>query len=375
LRGSGLRVFAVEDEAVQITWSRLPAGEVAVAAGRSTTAVDHEGGPGALTIRDLEPGRPHDIRVSGSAVGSEVVLETETLAPPAGRELYRFATMSDLHIGISGFGVFHRMRERGARARSKPHAETCASAACEELVAWGAQQLFVKGDITDRGHPDQWARAGRVFADLPIPHLMIPGNHDVRFAVDAIDPVVGADIADIQLVRDSTSVDRPGVRVVLLDSTTESRHEGGILAERADHAVDLLREATTGCVLLTHHSFQKSAITWYWPPGIPPGDGDPFLRSVGEACPATLVSSGHTHRHRRRQVGSVELTEVGSPKDFPGTWAGYVVHEGGIRQVVRRVEADRAICWNDYTKRAALGAWGRWSPGRLSDRCFVMPWS
>jgi hypothetical protein len=87
-----------------------------------------------------------------------------------------------------------------------------------------------------------------------------------------------------------------------------------------------------------------------------------------------VITSGHTHRHRARRRGPLLLTEVGSPKDYPGTWAGYVVHEGGIRQVVRRVAAPDAIRWTEATKRALFGIWGRWSPGRLEDRCLTHVW-
>jgi hypothetical protein len=99
-----------------------------------------------------------------------------------------------------------------------------------------------------------------------------------------------------------------------------------------------------------------------------------FVDRVRWARPATMITSGHTHRHRRRTVGSVVLTEVGSTKDFPGSWAGYVVHEGGIRQVVRRVASPDLLRWTDETARAACGAWGAWSPGIGSHRCFTHTW-
>ena len=68
------------------------------------------------------------------------------------------------------------------------------------------------------------------------------------------------------------------------------------------------------------------------------------------------------------------VTEVGSPKDYPGTWGGYVVHEGGIRQVVRRIAEPDVIAWTEYTRRAVGGVWGLWSPGSLSDRCWSHTW-
>ena len=73
-------------------------------------------------------------------------------------------------------------------------------------------------------------------------------------------------------------------------------------------------------------------------------------------------------------MGGVPWVEVGSTKDYPGTWAGYVVHEGGIRQVVRRIVRRDVIGWTERTKRAAFGTWGLWSPGTLDARCFVHPW-
>ena len=110
------------------------------------------------------------------------------------------------------------------------------------------------------------------------------------------------------------------------------------------------------------------------PVGVPPAEARQFLDALAAANPHTLVSSGHTHRHRRRHHGPVTITEVGSTKDFPGTWAGYDVHEGGIVQTVRRIADPSAIRWTDHTRRAAAGLWSRWAPGRLGDRCFTRTW-
>jgi hypothetical protein len=68
------------------------------------------------------------------------------------------------------------------------------------------------------------------------------------------------------------------------------------------------------------------------------------------------------------------VAEVGSPQDFPGTWTGYVIYEGGIRQVVRRVAAPEALAWTESTKGCFAGLWGHWSPGTLPQRCFTHPW-
>jgi hypothetical protein len=122
-----------------------------------------------------------------------------------------------------------------------------------------------------------------------------------------------------------------------------------------------------------HHQPHRNPLPFY-PPGHESGAAKRFLDAVAEANPATLVTAGHTHRNRGWRHGPLRVTEVGSPKDYPGAWAGYIVHEGGIQQVVRRIADPSCLDWIEYTRRAVLGAWGRWSPGRLRERCFTHDW-
>jgi hypothetical protein len=65
----------------------------------------------------------------------------------------------------------------------------------------------------------------------------------------------------------------------------------------------------------------------------------------------------------------VWATEVGSVKDYPGVWAGYEAHVGGLRQTVHRTGAPDVLRWTDRTASILLGMWGRWSPGTLDHRC------
>ena len=102
-------------------------------------------------------------------------------------------------------------------------------------------------------------------------------------------------------------------------------------------------------------------------PGFPGPKADRSCGRLGEANPTVLVSSGHTHRHRRHHVGPVTATEVGSTKDFPGTWAGYQVHEGGIVQFVRRIAEPSCIRWTDQHPTGRGRRWALWSPGRLAE--------
>jgi hypothetical protein len=146
------------------------------------------------------------------------------------------------------------------------------------------------------------------------------------------------------------------------------------VAHVADQVTALAADGGLPTFVALHHQLLVLPVPTYWPPGVPRGEANRFVRQLQDARPASLITSGHTHRNRRRQIGSVVVTEVGSPKDYPGVWAGYAVHEGGIRQVVRRVSSRGLLSWTDATAGAAGGTWGLWSPGRLSDRCFSHTW-
>ena len=111
-----------------------------------------------------------------------------------------------------------------------------------------------------------------------------------------------------------------------------------------------------------------------YPPGIPFGESRALLAALVAAQPASLVTCGHRHRNRRYGYGPLTIGEVASTKDYPGVWAGYRVFEGGIVQVVRRISRPDVIAWTEATRRALNGQWGRWSPGRLDDRCFTVHW-
>ena len=123
-----------------------------------------------------------------------------------------------------------------------------------------------------------------------------------------------------------------------------------------------------------HHYPQRFERANVYPPGIAGGQASALLDAIADVHPATLVSSGHTHRHRRHFHGPIVVTETGSTKDYPGTWTGYAVHEGGIRQVTRRVAEPTSMMWTERTRRAIGGWWGQWSPGPRSHRCFTHPW-
>ena len=365
----------MEDTAIQVTWRALGPGPVTVRCGDASATVEPTRAgpaPGAVVLDGLEPGVTYTVEVRAEGLRGGVHRQRiTTLTPPPGEELFRFATISDLHLGLQFFGFRHTMTERPAPA--VPHPERCATAALDELQAWGAQLLLAKGDLTNRGQTEEWEALDRVLRPVPIPVLVTLGNHDVARTAGRVDPHVALAHAGRRAPSPVEHLDVPGLRIVMTDSTVPGHHAGRV-GHLTAPVTELTRTADTAAFVVLHHYLVRLPIQTFWPPGVPARDADPFLDALAEANPATLVTSGHTHRHRRFHHGPVVLSEVGSPKDYPGTWGGYVVHEGGIRQVVRRIMRPDVLPWTDYTARAALGAWGLWSPSIRSHRCFSHPW-
>jgi 3',5'-cyclic-AMP phosphodiesterase len=367
-------VFAVEDTSVQLTWRALAPGTVRVGAADTVVEVETDGGPGAVVLDGLPPDRSVTVTIGGDAAGALPTAwrrqRVRTLAPPPGDELFRFATISDLHIGATAFGFRSTMREAPG---AEPHPRRSARAAMVELTEWGAQLLLIKGDLTHKGRLGEWEEIGKLLAETSIPVEMLPGNHDHYGRGDDPDPYMALAHLGHEMTRHVSSRDVPGLRIVMVDSTDAPRGGGHVRHHQAAVTAELRATRLPGFITMHHHS-QRLPMPTFWPPGIPSLEAARFLGAVAAVKPASFVSSGHTHRHRRRQVGPLVLTEVGSPKDYPGVWAGYVVHEGGIRQVVRRVSPPDVLAWTDYTAGAVFGAWGLWSPGLLSHRCFSHSW-
>lgn len=366
-----LEVFGTGTDWIQLTWSRLGPGPVTLTCGDHVAEIRADGGPGSHLVTGLPSGCAHRIELTGpGTAGPAPVMEASTLAVPGGRELLRVATVSDVHVGSLATGYLHTIAEIPAPAT--PHPVRCLRSAIDEALGWGAQHLIVKGDLVDRSDDDKWHAAGTALRRLPVPLELVPGNHE-RSKIGDVDPDEGARAAGLRLVEDLAVIDRDGVRIVLAD-TTLAGTDRGHLGHVGERIVEAAR-ATSGPVLVPlHHQLMRWPVPTYIPLGIPGRASRAFLHALGSANARVLVTSGHTHRHRRYDVGPVTVTEVGSTKDFPGTWAGYQVYEGGIVQTVRRTGEPSVIRWTDRTRRAALGLWALWAPGPLRSRCFTRAW-
>ena len=403
-----VQLFAVDDRSAQLTWRDMQPGPLRLSVagvgsvttgGRyvgdaqamgSTTSTsgwepDHDGGmvlpdgadtgPGSVVIEGLPPGRLVAIHISGSAVGEPQVIGVRTLDALPGEEQCRLATLSDLHLGTEVFGQRGTIREHPKPAVAHP--QRCTEAAIAEATAWGAERLVIKGDLTNQGSAEHWREYTRLVGASAVPVDALPGNHDharphgrTSIPPRAAATTFGLSIADPLIVRDL-----PGLRLILVDSTQPGLHAGSVAAVADDIEAAVADADRAGGVLVAlHHQLQPHRIPEGWPTGIPRDESYAFLERLGAAHPHVLVTSGHTHRHRRWGHAGVAVTQVGSTKDYPGVWAGYVVHEGGMRQVVWRVARPDCLAWTDHSRRAAWGMWRHVAPGRLDARCFNLPW-
>ncbi len=163
-----------------------------------------------------------------------------------------------------------------------------------------------------------------------------------------------------------------GLRVALVDTSTANSHSGRI-SHVHDHLVDLAAEGHP-MLVLHHHQLHPTPWPTVYPKGIHGRPVRDLIGTIAERNPNVVFASGHTHRHRRRGHGGLTLAELGSSKDYPGTWCGYVAYEGGLVQSVRRIASPSSLEWTERTGRALGGWWSHWSPGRIEDRCFTVPW-
>ena len=362
-----LEVFAVEDSSAQLSWAGVRPGALRIRWDGGQIDLDTDGGPGTAELGGLVAATTNDVEISGD--GWSRRLRVTTLASPPGAELFRFATISDLHLGREHFGLAHSIREHDV---DELHPTRCARSAIDDLTRWGAQRLVVKGDIVDARHPEAWDEAALLLQPVTMPVDLLCGNHD-RAGPGSADPIAQSIRVGLALVDDVVTVDVPGLRLVMFDSAVDELDIG-----RWHHAEELcvaaVATAPGPAMLLVHHHPQPLPFPIYLPRGIPGPIARRFVAALTEANPAVIGTSGHTHRNRRHNLSGIPWTEVGSTKDYPGVWAGYVVHEGGIRQVVRRVSRPDCLVWTERTRRCAGGLWGYWSKGSLDARCFTWRW-
>ena len=237
---------------------------------------------GAAVLDGLAPATGYDLTLDGRAAG-----RLRTLPEPPGRYLGRFATVSDLHLGETGFGRAPRLRLSADPATAHP--VLCLGAALGELRAWGAEGLIVKGDVSHDSRAHEYELAAKLLAGLPHPLWVIPGNHDGgNHRHDDGGEILARH--GIALHHTTTPLEVGGLDVVLAN-TVRPGHEHGYAPPLDDALFDLLRRRRPTMVVL-HHQLMTAHIPYYLPPGVPGPASRALLDADGRGQPGHAGDDG-----------------------------------------------------------------------------------
>jgi Icc protein len=328
----------------------------------TTVADDHAVVHDGLAVRrydDLEPDTLYEF--DGFAF--------RTLPRPPGELLATFATVNDVHFGEVECGIMDGLDLGPTFAvgdGEEPYPETMNRGAIHEIEQLGPDVVVVKGDLTSDGTDEQYRDFLEFYGEAFGDQLVVTrGNHDAK---------PGADFA----AEPTQRVDLPGAILAVLDTSVEDRATGHVTGEQLEWLHDLAADADRPVYVFGHHHVWSpdsgTRAEQYF--GIDP-DASVRLIEVVAARPAIRgYFAGHTHRNRVRHISisrDVPWVEVACVKDFPGAWAEYRVHEGGLEQVFHRISTPDALVWTEQTRQMFAGLYADYAFGELGDRCFTVP--
>jgi len=312
-----------------------------------------------------------------------------TLASPRARRTATFATLNDLHFGEPRFGgqltTDHEYGDAAdgfplirAEDTEIPYWRVMNDDAIAEINAANVDAVVVKGDIADRGLPEQFGFAREAFAKIRVPHHAFLGNHDYYGRHNGAGEVDG--YALLGQAPAPRSVDLGGWRLVLLETAEPGDHHGVFHEDRLQWLAETLaetREHAIPTLLLMHHQPVPPEKRDSYPNsiGMLPEHSLPFFDLIGANPQVKGVLIGHTHRNRVRRYrasGAAPFVEVNCTKDYPGGWAHYELYEdGSFRQEVRRTSSTRALAHSTRCRDCFRGLYRDFSLGALGERSFV----
>jgi Icc protein len=329
-------------------------GELTTVASRS--AVVHVGSE-VRRYDDLEPDTEHDL--DGF---------TFRTLPEPGALLSTIATVNDVHFGETVCGIIEGS-DMGPTFSSEPgedpYPEVMNGGAVAEIGALDPDAVIVKGDLTDGGTDAEVDAFLACYAPLADRMTWVRGNHESHKGLQR-----GAEPVQV--------VDLPGVRVVLLDTSVEGVEWGGLTTDQLERLDALAAEADRPVLVMGHHhawnpDSAERPETYF---GINPADSERLVEVVARRPRIVGVTAGHTHRNRVRRfaaTGAVPWIEVSCVKDYPGAWAEYRVHEGGIVQVFHRISTPAALAWSERTRHMYEGLYADYALGPVDHRNLLVP--
>ena len=345
-----------------------------------------------VRVEGLAAGTSHRLEIrTGNAVAEPdpwFAGSVETLPAASGAATASFATLNDLHFGEPRFGgVILPDGEPGEdkpgwdfvteRDSDEPYWRFMNDDAVSEINAAGVDATIIKGDIADRGRPDQFGQAARCFSRFAMPHHAFLGNHDYYGVNEGLE-VDG--YALLGQPRSPRAFDLGGWRLVLLETVEPGEHHGVFGDERMSwlgEALDETRETKQPTLVMMHHQPVPPERAGSFPNsiGIRPDHSLPILDLIGANPQVRGVLIGHTHRNRVRRYpasGATPFIEVNCTKDYPGGWAHYRLYaDGSFRQEVRRTATERALAHSTRCRGMFQGGYRDFALGSLAVRSFI----
>ena len=167
--------------------------------------------------------------------------------------------------------------------------------------------VLVTGDLVNDGRANQYEHLRILLAPLPMPVLLMPGNHDDRSALREAFPHHGelgtGDTCDfVQTVA--------ALRLIGLDTSVEGE-AGGDLSDRQLEWFDRTLSAAPGAPTLVamHHPPFRTGIAHMDEQGLSPSAADALEQIVRANPQVERVTCGHLHRTiSRRWAGTVVAT-------------------------------------------------------------------
>jgi predicted phosphodiesterase len=316
-------------------------------------------GTTVVRFEDLEPDTEYRL--------DEV--EVRTLPRPPGALLCRFGSVNDVHFGEVDCGRIDDDQKgpiRRVGPGEPPHPETMNRAAAHEMAAAGMAAVFVKGDLSVAGRPEEWAAFEACYRTTFADRLfVVRGNHD---SYDGQHAYSG-----------DQRVDLPGVTIALMDTAIPTKTTGRFTEAQADWLDTVAADADQPVIVMGHHQIWSGGHRSDGYFGIHPDGSERLLAVIVRRRNIVAYTAGHTHRHRVRRIRATDIVpyvEVGCTKDFPGTWAEYRVYEGGLLHVVHRMSSPAALEWSESCRHlySDFGVdYESYALGTLEDRCFEIP--
>jgi predicted phosphodiesterase len=292
-----------------------------------------------------------------------------TLPRPAGERLATVATVNDVHFGetecgrVEGHDVGPVLSSEGG----EPYPLIMSQAAVAEIPDCAPDLVVAKGDLTSRGTPEEYAAFEAVYRPVFGDRLVVTrGNHDHPAAGACFD-VPPVDVRELD-----------GVLVVVVDTSRPGAAGGRLSAEQLDELDERAARADRPMLVFGHHPLPDPEVEQFMgeASGLDPGSSSALMALVVRRPRIAGYFAGHTHRNRVRRLpetGPVPFAEVACTKDYPGSWAEYRVHEGGVVAVHHRVRAAEALAWSERCRAMFFGLYPKWALGELAERCFVIP--